>query len=137
ILAAMARSLVRILSSTTGYRCRLLYLRTESASRRLMPITPASLRAFQVFQKSMRLPSTLSGQRLEAHQFGETVAAVATHRQHEAHQYQQHAGEGEDEVGQLRNRHQQVRQGGGNQGAQGDLEGVATATLFPGDGQAL
>src|SRR5690554_4076360 len=102
-----------------------------------MPITPASLRAFQVFQKSMRLPSTLFGQRLEAHQFGETVAAVATHRQHEAHQYQQHAGEGEDEVGQLRNRHQQVRQGGGNQGAQGDLEGVATATLFPGDGQPL
>src|SRR5690606_26286904 len=96
---------------------------------------PLASRAFHVFHRPIM--GSILQEGFETEQFGEAVAAVATHGQHEAHQHQQHGREGEDEVGQFRNCHQQVRQGCRDQGAQGDLEGVTAATLFPVDRQAL
>src|SRR3990167_3813898 len=100
-----------------------------------MPMMPLASRAFHVLIRPNMALVLEEG--FEAEQFGQAIAAIATHCQHKAHQDHQDRREGEDEVHQLRHAHQQVRQGCGEQGADGHLEGMAAAAFFPGDRQAF
>lgn len=74
---------------------------------------------------------------MKRNRLGQAVAAVAAHGEHEGDQDQQHGREGEDEVHQFRDAHEDVRQRCREQGADGHLHRMAAAALFPGDRQAF